>query len=59
MKMGLLELLNANPFAGLDHEDPYTNLLKFYEIYGALEVSKTKEEDCFHIRLLAKQMSGI
>src|SRR4051812_19554337 len=29
MKTGILQLLYASPFAGLDHEDPYTHLTKF------------------------------
>lgn len=30
MKAGLLKTVNANPFAGLDHDDPYTHLMQFY-----------------------------
>ena len=29
MKTGYLQLLYANPFAGLPHEDPYNHLVKF------------------------------
>ena len=29
MKTGLVQLMYANPFAGLDHEDPYNHLTKF------------------------------
>lgn len=34
IKTRLLQFLYANPFAGLDHEDPYTHLTKFYETFG-------------------------
>lgn len=36
----MLKILYAIPFAGLDHEDLYTNLTKFYKfsrMLGALE----------------------
>ncbi|MCI59348.1 hypothetical protein A2U01_0080603, partial [Trifolium medium] len=36
MKTGLLQLLYANPFLGLPHEDPYNHLVKFYEIASSL-----------------------
>lgn len=39
MKTSLLEILYSNPFAGLDHEDLYIHLTKFYEITSILEVS--------------------
>ncbi|XP_058733282.1 uncharacterized protein LOC131604883 [Vicia villosa] len=32
MKTGILQLVYANPFTGMDHEDPFTHLTKFYEI---------------------------
>ncbi|CAK8563150.1 unnamed protein product [Lathyrus sativus] len=38
MKTGLLHIIYANPFIGLDHEDPYTHLTKFYELAGMLGV---------------------
>lgn len=37
----------VNLFSGLDHEDLYTYLTKFYEIYGTLGASKTKEDVMF------------
>lgn len=36
MKAGLLQIIYANPFSGLDHEYPYNHLTKFYEISGIL-----------------------
>lgn len=36
MKTCLLQSLYANTFTGLDHEDPYTHLTQFYEMYGTL-----------------------
>ncbi|GAU48951.1 hypothetical protein TSUD_285400 [Trifolium subterraneum] len=44
MKTGLLQLLYANPFAGLPHEDPYNHLVKFYEIAGSLGTTAAEEE---------------
>ncbi|XP_058778263.1 uncharacterized protein LOC131652428 [Vicia villosa] len=32
MKIGILQLVYANPFTGMDHEDPFAHLTKFYEI---------------------------
>ncbi|XP_058751981.1 uncharacterized protein LOC131625103 [Vicia villosa] len=32
LKTGILQLICASPFAGLDHEDPYTHLTRFYEL---------------------------
>lgn len=34
----------ANLFAGIDHEDPYLHLAKFYEIFGTLGALENKEE---------------
>lgn len=50
MKTRLLQILFANSFDGLDHEDPYTYLTKFYEIVGTLGASKDEEDEIF-IRL--------
>ncbi|MCI67023.1 hypothetical protein A2U01_0088281, partial [Trifolium medium] len=47
MKIGLLQLLYANPFAGLQHEDPYNHLVKFYEIAGSLGTTLAEEEAVF------------
>jgi hypothetical protein len=47
MKTGLLQLLYANPFAGLPHEDPYNHLVKFYEIAGSLGTTVAEEEAVF------------
>ena len=40
-------MLYHNPFTGLDHEDPYTHLKKFYEIAGAIGAPKEDEEQMF------------
>ncbi len=42
MMLRLLQILYANPFAGLDHEDPYAHMTKFYEFAGTLEAPKLK-----------------
>ncbi|KAK2363961.1 hypothetical protein QL285_088886 [Trifolium repens] len=47
MKTGYLQLLYANPFAGLPHEDPYNHLVKFYEIAGSLGATEAEEESVF------------
>lgn len=46
IKFGLLQILYANSFVGLDHEDLYTNLTKFYKLYGTLEAPEEEEEKC-------------
>jgi hypothetical protein len=47
MKTGYLQLLYANPFAGLPHEDPYNHLVKFYEIAGSIGATEAEEESVF------------
>lgn len=44
MKTGLLQIIYANSFSGVDHEDPYTHLTKFYELVGTLGASEVEEE---------------
>ena len=44
MKTELLQILYENPFIGLDHEDPYTHLTRFYEIFGMFGALEEKEE---------------
>lgn len=36
MKTGLLQIIYANPFAGLDRANPYTHLTMIYELDGTL-----------------------
>ena len=43
MKTGMLNILYQNPFCGHDHEDPYTHLIKFYEIAGLAGVAEAEE----------------
>lgn len=50
MKMVLLQIIYANPIAGLDHEDHYTHLTKFYELTGTIGAPEV-EEEAFFIRL--------
>src|SRR4051812_45806304 len=57
MKTGILQLLYASPFAGLDHEDPYTHLTKFYEIAGAVGAPEREEEQVFK-RLFPHSLIG-
>ena len=46
-----------NPFTGLDHEDPYTHLNKFYEIFGTLGAPEVEEEPMF-MRLIPYSLIG-
>jgi hypothetical protein len=57
MKTGLLQLLYANPFAGLPHEDPYNHLVKFYEIAGSLGTTAAEEEAVF-MRMFPHSLIG-
>ena len=57
MKTGLLQLLYANPFAGLDHEDPYAHLIKFYELCGIVGAADDEEEMIF-LRLFPFSLIG-
>lgn len=47
MKTDLLQIMYVNPFAGLDHENTYTDLIKFYEISGTLKAPEEDEEATF------------
>ncbi|CAL0331053.1 unnamed protein product [Lupinus luteus] len=57
MKTGLVQLMYANPFAGLDHEDPYNHLTKFYELVGTAGISES-EEDTIFLRLFPLTLIG-
>lgn len=57
MKTGLLQIIYANPFAGLDHEDPYIHLTKFYELAGTLGALKAEEVSDF-MRLFPYSLIG-
>lgn len=55
MKTRLLQIIYAKPFTWLDHEDPYTHLIKFYEIscmLGDLEIEESlyllKSSEAWH-----------
>ncbi|XP_050878319.1 uncharacterized protein LOC127082138 [Lathyrus oleraceus] len=47
MKTEILQLLYANPFTWLDHEDPYTYITKFYEIDDAIGALEADEDQVF------------
>lgn len=47
MKIGLLQILYANPFTGLDHEDPLTHLTKLYELFYTSKALEGEEEAVF------------
>lgn len=44
MKIGFLQILNTNPFVGLDHEDTYTHVTKFYELSSTLGAPEEGEK---------------
>ncbi|XP_058777044.1 uncharacterized protein LOC131651394 [Vicia villosa] len=57
MKTGILQLVYANPFTGMDHEDPFAHLTKFYEIAGSTGVDAVNEESLFK-RLFPHSLIG-
>src|ERR1044072_7677797 len=57
VKSGLVQLMYANPFARLDHENPYTHLTKFYELCGTAGLTQAEEEAVF-LRLFPLTLIG-
>lgn len=57
MKMGLLQIMHVNPFAGLDNEDSYAHLTKFYKISRMIGALETEEETVF-LRLFPQSLMG-
>lgn len=57
MKTWLLQIIYVNPFAGLDHEDPYTYLTKFYDLVGMLGAFEVEEEVIF-MRFFPHSLTG-
>ncbi|XP_058784897.1 uncharacterized protein LOC131659769 [Vicia villosa] len=57
MKTGILQLVYASPFTGMDHEDPFAHLTKFYEIAGSTGVDAANEESLFK-RLFPHSLVG-
>lgn len=55
--MRLLQIIYVIPFAGLDHQDPYTHLTKFYELVGTFGASEAEEEAAF-MRLFPHSLIG-
>ncbi|XP_019441775.1 PREDICTED: uncharacterized protein LOC109346566 [Lupinus angustifolius] len=47
MKYELVQLMYTNPFVGLDYEDPYNHLTKFFELVRTAEISEAEEEVVF------------
>ena len=43
MKTGILSLMYQNPFTGMDHEDQFAHLTKFYEI--AVEAGADEQQE--------------
>jgi hypothetical protein len=50
--------LYDNPFAGLDHEDPYEHLTKSFELVGTLRALEEDEETLFENSHLILQSAG-
>lgn len=57
MKTRLLQIIYVNPFAGLDHENPFTHLIKFYKLAGTLGACEVEEEAVF-MRLFTHSLIG-
>lgn len=57
MKNGLLQILYASPFSGLDPEDPYTQLTKFYKSSKTLGVDEEEEKE-ISMRLFPHSVTG-
>ena len=57
MKTGILSLMYQNPFTGMDHEDPFAHLTKFYEIAGATGADEQQELNLFK-RLFPHSLLG-
>jgi len=57
MKSGTIQLITSHPFAGLDHEDPYQHLTKFYSLAGTLGAPEADEEVVF-LRLFPHSLIG-
>ena len=57
MKTGILSLMYQNPFTGMDHEDPFAHLTKFYEIAGATGADEQQELQLFK-RLFPHSLLG-
>lgn len=52
---GVIQLMHANPFSGMDYEDPINHLTKFYEIDerpGALDSA----EENLYLRLFPQSL---
>src|SRR3954469_25362659 len=47
LKTGIIQLICASSFAGLDHEDPYTHLTRFYELACTTGVAQADEKALF------------
>lgn len=62
MKTRLLQSMYVNPFAGLEHENSYTNLTKFYKNFGMLGALETEDEvvpNLFPRSIISKENGGI
>ena len=57
MKFGILQIIYANPFVGLHHEDPFQHLTTFYQLVGTLGASEEEEEPVF-VRLFLHLLIG-
>src|ERR1044072_6503263 len=57
VKSRTVQLMYANPFAGLDLENPYTHLTKFYELFGTAGLTQAEEEAVF-LRLFPLTLIG-
>jgi len=57
MKSGILQILYAHPFSGLDHEYPFQHLTNFCQLAGTDGADEEKEEAVF-MRLFPHSLIG-
>ena len=57
MKAVFLNLISANQFTGMDNEDPYSNLVTFYELVGTMEFEEGDTEYAY-LRLFPFSLVG-
>ena len=57
MKPAFLNLITANQFMGLEHEDPYSHLNTFFELCDLMGV-KEDENEGVYIRLFPFSLGG-
>jgi len=57
LKPTLLSLIGSHPFAGMDHEDPYTHLYTFMELCSTIRASN-KDVEAVYLRAFPFSLAG-